>query len=859
MPSDTLIQQVFDWLYFFHPQEATARAVTRYVVNQVYPTQARLQNRQVGFLPRWFGRFKQIIPTREGMYQWSAFIGSEHWEKDQETGAHRLPREGAEQYDPTPDDLLARYVKTLIQHTVRRTPLRVAGALGTFLWHYSAPDIRCLLPDARDQANLAHHRATLLQTITDRFPQLGVVSGLHGARTVCIQPPSDPQRQLIKAALWTLRPWWIPHVSLHGARSDSEQIHTFICPGCRGFDCASIARSDNAQHHPFLCPRTPSPQCCNNTPPHPCGGFAEVIHQYNAGLPRGATMLDPPDDRLRIPDFRTPSGGSPGDEDPGGSEPASSGGTPLPIAARLQPPPLTPEQIDSVRADARHQRHRRRHYRRGLLHIYVDGTHRPDARPGQPFMVSSHASSVAVFGRDAEGDLLLAVFPLPDLETLQDAPVPQLSVKYRWGHVLQLGIQPVRKAPGAIPEGRLQLTPRPSLLAPVFEWIEQGWRLPVVRYACVALLAAAVGGAGVHAYYSRDLDSLLAFVLRSSRVSEAEARSAMDAALSKVVQALTQLKEAPTRQEVEIVAQQVDVRTIHVNGVTLPWPTLSPETANVTAISEGLRQFPSLRRGYHDYLAQWLELFPHVDDSLSDSNLSGAIQVFEYLRHVSPYDRDTSLRFSLGEIYKLRGKYDDNSHRQAIAVYDDMIAQGMADGDPRPWHYAGHSFFKLHEYDRALEYYEKALSLLPPNAPTSAKILYNIARAYEAKGGLSPEDYRRLVDNNMQRALDITLAADQCEGRVNARVPFTLAILYAVKQEPATALHYLERAIQQEPIYAVRAQGEPAFEETFLNPAHPLYRYSQEFLNLLEQYGPQAQRSRTEGGKEPFNPCIFWE
>jgi len=349
------------------------------------------------------------------------------------------------------------------------------------------------------------------------------------------------------------------------------------------------------------------------------------------------------------------------------------------------------------------------------------------------------------------------------------------------------------------------------------------------------------------------------FVLWPRPVPEAAARTAIYAALPKVVQVRTHLKEALTRQDIELVAQQVEVRLIHVNGVTLPWPTLSPDTANVTAIGEGLRQFPSLRPAYHDYLAQWLELFPLVDESLSERNLSGAIQVFEYLRHVSPYDRDKSLRFSLGEIYKLRGKYDDNSHRQAIAVYDDMIAQGMANGDPRPWHYAGWSFFKLHEYDRALEYYEKALSLLPPNAPTSAKILYNIALAYEAKGGLSPEDHRRLVDNNMQRALDITLAADQCEGHVNARVPFTLAILYAVKQEPATALDYLERAIQQRPIYTMRAQGEPAFEETFLNPAHPLYRYHQEFLHLLEQYGPQAQGSRTEGGEEPFNPCIFSE
>lgn len=346
------------------------------------------------------------------------------------------------------------------------------------------------------------------------------------------------------------------------------------------------------------------------------------------------------------------------------------------------------------------------------------------------------------------------------------------------------------------------------------------------------------------------------FVLWPRPVSEASARTAIYAALPKVVQVRTHLKEAPTREEVELVAQQVEVRIIHVNGVTLPWPTLSPETAQVAAIGEGLRRFASLRPVYHNYLAQWLEIFPHVDESLSDSNLSGAIQVFEYLRHVPPYDRDKSLLFSLGELYKMRGKDDANSHRQAIAVYDDMIARGMAAGDPRPWHYAGWSWFKLHEDDRALEYYEQALSLLPPTAPTSAKILFNLALAYEAKGGLSPEDHRRLVDSNIQRALDLTLAAAQCEGDINPRVPFTLAILYTVTREPATALQYLARAVQQEPLYVVRADYEPAFE-FFRNPAHEPYHT--EFLDLLKQYRPHAQGRRAERVEEPFNPCIFWE
>lgn len=307
------------------------------------------------------------------------------------------------------------------------------------------------------------------------------------------------------------------------------------------------------------------------------------------------------------------------------------------------------------------------------------------------------------------------------------------------------------------------------------------------------------------------------------------------------------LAHAQPREATVTVARQVRVLTVAANGTTFPYPTFGQEPPNVLAIGEGLRQFPALQTEYHDYLAQWPDIFRQLGESLVVAgNLDGAIQVLDYLRHVPPYDRDKSLLFLLAESYKMRG-----DHREAIAVYDDMIQRGLADRDARVYHYIGWSHFELHDYDRALAYYDEALRL----SPRYSKVFYNRALAYQAKSGLSAAERARLVDDNLQRALDLTLEAYAHAGDT-PRILFTLSLLYTAKQEPALALQYLARVLQQSRAYVVRLDYERAFA-FFRDPAQEPYHT--EFVALLERYRPRAQGSSAESAEEPFDPTIFWE
>ena len=78
--------------------------------------------------------------------------------------------------------------------------------------------------------------------------------------------------------------------------------------------------------------------------------------------------------------------------------------------------PLTPEEIAHVEASLQLQQRRREQYRPGLLHVCVDGepvgTFDVQARETWRLRLPRWASSVEVYGHDAEGPLLLAGLPV---------------------------------------------------------------------------------------------------------------------------------------------------------------------------------------------------------------------------------------------------------------------------------------------------------------------------------------------------------------------------------------------------------------------------------------------------------------
>jgi hypothetical protein len=95
------------------------------------------------------------------------------------------------------------------------------------------------------------------------------------------------------------------------------------------------------------------------------------------------------------------------------------------------------------RSLARHQR-RRQVYRTGPLRVYLDGAEhwQVDPKVGvcEPFYVPLSASYLEIFGDDAEGALLLAVFPLPEPDVVEEHGAQHLSVTLEGGHTVALAI-----------------------------------------------------------------------------------------------------------------------------------------------------------------------------------------------------------------------------------------------------------------------------------------------------------------------------------------------------------------------------------------------------------------------------------
>lgn len=299
------------------------------------------------------------------------------------------------------------------------------------------------------------------------------------------------------------------------------------------------------------------------------------------------------------------------------------------------------------------------------------------------------------------------------------------------------------------------------------------------------------------------------------------------------------MSRAQSEHDVAFAADRVEVFRAAGNGKEYWYPTWGRKSVDLKAIAEG-SQHASLKPRYDEYLKEWTDIFLELSDILVQrGKLDGAMRVFQCLTNAHPDDK--SFWFALGELYKINGQ-----HREAIDVYEQMIKRGLADRDPRPWNFAGWSYFESGEYDKALECYNRALEVFPDYA----KCLYNRALVFKAVG--KTQFYKR----DFQRALALTLNAYRKEGDTNPRVPFSLAVLSVEKGETEAAISYLKQALQQDRTYAVRMAKERAFV------AHSLWMFSSpyysKFRELHDRYLIPGRRFSMRLEKD-FNPGRFSE
>lgn len=317
-----------------------------------------------------------------------------------------------------------------------------------------------------------------------------------------------------------------------------------------------------------------------------------------------------------------------------------------------------------------------------------------------------------------------------------------------------------------------------------------------------------------------------------------EVREAIEEGLQDAVHLLRLADKAPN-QEVVAAAQQIHVIPAVSHGKVYPYPTWQYEPTNPAALSEGLSRFPDLESEYEEYLQEWIDIFLDLGVLLFEAGkLPEAIQVVVYLRDTYPDDK--RLLFVLGGLYIMARDY-----RKAIAIFEDMMARGLAQQDPRPAHYAGWSYSNVGDAAAALKYYDAALRI----DPGYAKVFYNKALVFRDLG------QERRYQEHLDKALTLTLQAYDKEGNANPRIPFTRALLSVARGELDDALVYLEQAIQRERLYIARAEYEPAFA-VFRDRANE--PYAAQFRSLLDRYRPPPRTSRAYR-EATYDPSVFHE
>jgi hypothetical protein len=144
------------------------------------------------------------------------------------------------------------------------------------------------------------------------------------------------------------------------------------------------------------------------------------------------------------------------------SFPIVSGDSPASRGDRFRPSSLCRAVTVFIRRSLARNQLRRNVYRAGHLRVCIDGEERlafdPKVGVCKPFRVPISTSSIEVFGDDDDGDLLLAVFPLPEPEMVADDLAPHMAVTLEGRQTLEIDIALAESTAGEVREYIIQIS-----------------------------------------------------------------------------------------------------------------------------------------------------------------------------------------------------------------------------------------------------------------------------------------------------------------------------------------------------------------------------------------------------------------
>jgi hypothetical protein len=306
MLTDESIQQTYRLAYSLHPDTVVAWEITKealkFSLSLSYTQEAR---------PPAVHPYKRRL-EEENLLRRSVFLASEKWEKDQESRAPKL----LPSYRPTAEDLLFRYLKTLVMHSMDRKPVYAAVCIGGILYSYPTCEIAEVAADFFDDPNIRRVKCKLLNKVELRFSSVMVLP--EGARGNGRPIPTERQHEFVNRSLATLA----PSVSGHPTACAAPR------PLLEEYFCLESERSDAERSHLILNPE--------------CGGWVRLVEEYNESQSDYSThILTDPREKLQLPlfggGFNGPNNGIENDL----VSPEFDG--------RFDPEPLSPIEVRSLR------------------------------------------------------------------------------------------------------------------------------------------------------------------------------------------------------------------------------------------------------------------------------------------------------------------------------------------------------------------------------------------------------------------------------------------------------------------------------------------------------------------------------
>lgn len=408
------LKKGFDLAYYLHPEAMIALLVT--VSAWKAATVFGLASPK--YVPKGFKRSL----LKQDAFQYCLYDVSDGWEINQEGRTPRPPR-----YVPTHEDHLIRYIKQLVWKTMDRQSHYVAAGLGCLLYRYPPARIRDVvahfLQESPDIGRILE-TPILDKWLTPRFRNAGLCQ--DDSRTLRTRSPDPHEPQLVAEALQRFTLWNSPHIPVPPAKPAAGCTEGEATKWGEARETWRAARSDWGWFHALIDPG--------------CVGLSRLIQAFNEELVGTTTVpLEDPEKQLRIPLFT---------HAPPPNQTAPD---------RRQPPPFS-DYLPTIELLLAGLEHRMTHYRFGRLRILVDGEERqhfgPETRASEPFRLPLEASSLKVVGEDDEGEILLAMFLLPELAA--DAGECQLAVPLEDGRTIVLRLSPEVEA-GAVIALRLQV------------------------------------------------------------------------------------------------------------------------------------------------------------------------------------------------------------------------------------------------------------------------------------------------------------------------------------------------------------------------------------------------------------------